>query len=570
MDADTDPSCVDHTSAAHEALARGTWELARSWFEEALAREETPAALEGLGLAAWWGSDAATAFDAHGRAYRLYRAIGDRRGAARMATMQAFDHFSFRGEYAICNGWFQRAHRLLDGLDPCPEHALLAIWEGYVALAHRHDTDAVRRLSEQATTIARLVGATDLEMLALALEGLGLVGAGEVDEGMRRLDEAAAAAVAGELSDFDAIGTIFCFLISACEQVGDYDRAVQWCATVTRVTARWSERLLFSLCRTHYAGVLIWRGAWPEAEAELVTATNDLAAVHPAMAAEAIARLAELRRRQGRPVEAAALFRQVESQPLRRLAGRFTLLGRAALALDEADLLTADDLVERFLRGVQHDDRMERASGLELRIRVHIATGDHAGAAVALEELRSVAGSGATDPLRGPVLCSEGLVATAAMDHETARHRFEDAVDVFERSGTPFEAARARVELACVLAKLGRPQAARTEAMTAKDSLQRLGAVREAERAVALLRSLEEPAHGAIGDAFDPVGLTPRECEVLRLVAAGRSNQEIAEELVVSTRTVERHISTIYEKLGANGRVARAVATAYAVNHGIA
>jgi ATP/maltotriose-dependent transcriptional regulator MalT len=570
MSTEAEAPSMDLADAAHEALARGAWELARAWFEEALDLEVTPAALEGLGLAAWWGSDSATAFDAHRRAYRLYRARGDRRGAARMAALQAIDYCTFRGSHAISNGWFQRARRLLDGLDLCPEHAMVAIWEGYAAYALRNDTTTARRLSAEAEAMAHRVDALDLEMLAVALKGLVLVGDGEVVEGMRRLDEAAAAAVGGELTDLDAIGTIFCFLISACEQVGDYDRAVQWCATVRSVTARWSERLLFSLCRTHYAGVLIWRGAWDEAEAELITAERDLGAVHPAMAAEAVARLAELRRRQGRLEEAATLFRQAECQPLRRLAGRYTLLGRAALALDCNEPETAAGLVERFLRGVRPNDLMERATGLELLIRVRIAGDEYAGAAAALEDLRSIADTVETEPIRGSLLYSDGLIACAVSDYEAARHRFEDAVDVFELSGAPFEAARARLELACVLSILGRRTAAASEAKAAMVSLSRVGAAGEAARAATVVRSLDAPARMRNDSPADSAGLTPRECDVLRLIAAGRSNQQIATELVVSARTVERHISTIYEKLGASGRVARAVATAYAVNHGLA
>lgn len=263
-------------------------------------------------------------------------------------------------------------------------------------------------------------------------------------------------------------------------------------------------------------------------------------------------------------------FVRQSPQPLRRLAGRYTLLGRAALALDRNELERAGDLVERFRRGVRPNDLMERASGLELLIHVRIAGGKQADAAAALDELRSIAGAVGTKPIRGSLLFSEGLVTCAGADYEAARHRFEDAVDVFEACGAPFEAALARVELARVLSILGRSAAATTEARAAMDSLNRLDAAGEAARAASMLRALDAPARLPIDCPAEPAGLTPRECEVLRLIAAGRSNQQIATELVVSARTVERHISTIYEKLGAGGRVARAVATAYAVNHGIA
>lgn len=153
----------------------------------------------------------------------------------------------------------------------------------------------------------------DLEMLVQALEGWARVSQGEVAEGMRLLDGATAAAVAGEMTDLDAMTTACCYLISACEQVRDYERAAQWCDRVTQIAERWAYRLMFALCRSHYAGVLIWRGAWPEAEAELTAATEELAATHPAMAAEGIVKLAELRRRQGRLEEATALLGRAEA-----------------------------------------------------------------------------------------------------------------------------------------------------------------------------------------------------------------------------------------------------------------
>src|SRR5918994_1926234 len=170
-----------------------------------------------------------------------------------------------------------------------------AWWLNDVPVTFRHDTATARQLGAQARELAGLLGAVDLQMLAQASLGLAIVCEGNIAEGMRLLDEATAAAVSGEMTDPDAIVTTCCYLISACERVRDHDRAAQWCARAIRLADRWSYRFMFAYCRTHYAGVLIWRGAWPEAEAELETATSELAATFPAMAAEGIARLAEHR-----------------------------------------------------------------------------------------------------------------------------------------------------------------------------------------------------------------------------------------------------------------------------------
>jgi LuxR family transcriptional regulator, maltose regulon positive regulatory protein len=393
---------TDVLSAGHEALALGHWAEARAAFEAALAQQETPEALEGLGLAAWWLDDAAATFDARERAYRLYRERGDRRGAARMATWLSWDYSAFRGEPAIAIGWLQRAHRLLEGLGPGPEQGWLRVHEGAAALFGRHDTVAGHHLEAEATALGAVLGLIDLGMVGRALEGVALVTAGEVTEGMRRLDEVAAAVVAGELRDLVAISLACCHLITACERVRDYDRAAQWCARVQEFCQRWHIRPLFAFCCVPYAAVLLWRSTWVEAEAALAAATRELAATRPAQVAEGTVWLAELRRCQGRADDAAALFEQAELHPLAQL-------GRAALALDRGNPTTAAALAERFLRHLPPAARTERAASLELLIRARVACGDRDAAGTALAELQAVASAVATEPLRASANFAEGI-----------------------------------------------------------------------------------------------------------------------------------------------------------------
>jgi LuxR family maltose regulon positive regulatory protein len=288
----------------------------RTAFEAALAHKETPEALEGLGTAAWWLDDAPTTFDARERAYRLYAERGDRQGAARLAIVIAEDCLDFRGEPAVANGWRERARRLLETLSEVPERGWLALWEGHFALLAGNDPAAARLRAAEAAKIARSLKLLDLEMLSRALDGLALVSEGQVADGMSRLDEATAAALAGEMRDLVAIGVSCCYLVSACERVRDFDRAAQWCQHVKEFCQRWRIRSLFAVCRTHYAAVLMWKGDWTAAEVELVAASQELAAVRPAMGSEAAVRLAELRRRQGRFGEAEALLKEVEGHPL--------------------------------------------------------------------------------------------------------------------------------------------------------------------------------------------------------------------------------------------------------------
>jgi LuxR family maltose regulon positive regulatory protein len=536
----------DLLGAGWAALADGAWDEARFAFESALHREESAEALEGLGWAAWWLNDVPVTFDARERAYRRYRESANKQAAGRMAISLAADYLLRRGEHAVANGWFQRAHRLLDGLETCPEHAMLAIWESYVAVIFQHDTAAARHLGAKAHSIAASLGAVDLEMLAQASLGFATVCEGDVPEGMRLLDEATAAAVGGEMTDPDAIVTTCCYLISACERVRDYDRAAQWCDRAIRLADRWSYRFMFAYCRSHYAGVLIWRGAWLEAEAELEAATGELATTFPAMAAEGIARLAELRRRQGRIEESQMLLERLETNPLRALGGRLAMLGRATLALEQGDATVAGQLAERYLRSIPVADQVERVDGLELLALAQAALGDHIQARQTAAELKAIISAIATPALWAKASFVDGVLTGAAGDHEAARRYFEDAVDFFDRSGAPYETARSRLELAGVLSQLGHAQASATETQVARDALRRLGAAKDQRRGSRSAR------------------LTDRELEVLRLVARGLSDKEIGAALGLSEHTAHRHVANILSKLDVP---TRAAAVALAAHH---
>jgi len=547
--------------SGRDALARGEWEAAQKYFTVAVEMEETAEALEGLAEACWWQHDAVGTFDAREKAYHLYVKRGDNPSAARMAIWLATDSIEFRGEPAVANGWIQRAYRLLEGLEDTPEYGWLTLWDAYLVLNLRNDTATTRELAARAVAAGRSLNLLDLEMLALATEGMALVSEGEVLEGMKRLDEAAAAAVAGEMSDRNAVWTTLCTVMTACDRTRDYDRAVQWSGRVRELSHKWGFEGLFTPCRPHYASVLMWRGEWDEAEQQLVMACSEYARLRPLMAGESIVRLAELRWRQGRWEDAGDLLQQVAHEGLAQP-------GRAELALSMGDSAAARSYAERYLRQLPVEDRMERALGLEVLVRAAASMGDFEAARGPLAELRSIAQRVGMRALKASVAFAAGSLAAAQGDWQDARTCLEDAVDLYERSGAPFEAARARMHLAETLVSLGRHADAGREATSALQAFRRVGAMKEAEGAAEFLREIDMPSPPAT--ATNPAGLSAREMEVLGLIARGRSNQEIAEELFLSVRTVERHISTIYEKLGAHGKAARAAATAYALKHGLA
>ncbi|HZP48665.1 MAG TPA: LuxR C-terminal-related transcriptional regulator [Vicinamibacterales bacterium] len=537
------------------ALARGDWASARAAF---LASGDTAEALEGLGLACWWLDEEATVFDARERAYKQYVDAGDRRSAGRVAVWIAWDCAAFRGESAVANGWLQRARRLLEGFPDSAETAWLEARESQIAMAadperaHRHASEGVRA--------ARAAGAFDLEMLNRSLQGLALVSTGAVAEGMRLLDEVNAAIVGGELSDRIAIGLSGCYMLVACDRVRDYDRAVEWCTRLKAYCEKWGLHPLFAVCRTQYASICLWRGTWLEAEQELTAATRELAASRPAMTVDGLVRLAELRRRQGRLVEASSLFEQSAQHPA-------AALGLAELAFDRGDVATAAELAERYLRRVPGNNPTQRAIALDLLVRARAGTGDREGARTALAELQAIAARVDTPPLRAAACLAAVYVALAAGDADTARRHAEDALDLFLRSAAPFEVARARIELAKALAALGRDDQAVEEAQRAIDLLAELGAELDIARARTIIASCSA-RDGRAAPAPPPqrAGLTSREVEVLRLVADGLNNQVIADRLCVSEHTIHRHVANILNKLSVSSRAA---AVAQAARRGI-
>ena len=547
--AETKRIAPDRLHAGRTALEQARWSAARAIFEETLAEEETPEAFEGLSWAAWWLDDGAAVLAARESAYRLYRKADRPAAAARMATWLAVDELDFHGGWSVASGWLRRAHRLLDPLAPAPDHGWLAFHDGFIAHAGG-DSAQARKLAAVAADLGRRFGVPDLEMLGLALEGAVLVAAAEVEEGMRCLDEATAAALEGEAEIPISSAWTCCFLVSACTAVLDFERASEWCDRIADFAEHYGSRYMLAFCRAEYGAVHLWRGEWSRAEAMLEASLEDYSRSRPAWVGSPLAGLAELRRRQGRPDEASLLL-------VRAGASSAEQLCRARLALDKGEALRAVELLERLLRRVPPQRRLQRAPALELLVCARIARGDLDEASSALAELREVEALVGSRPLRAFADVAEGMLAAAAGDHERARTLLEDGVDRFERSGAPFEAARARIELATSLVALGRSDDARREASEAVARLRELGAAPEAARAESIL---ETPGRRA------SLEVTPREREVLRLLAEGLTNRQIAERLVVSEHTVHRHVTNILRKLGVTSRTA---AAAHAVRSGL-
>ncbi len=517
-----------------DATRRGEWAAARAGFEARAAATDAPEAWEGVSRAAWWQGDEDATMAARERAYRGYRAREDVCGAARTAAWLGSDHLDFRGDDAVARAWLRTAAGLLENRPECDEHGWVALLEADIALLVDALPERAARIAGDALALGRRLGARDLEVVALGILGSALVNSGDVGAGLRRLDEAAALAVGEDFGEALAPGWALCHTVMTCADVGDHARAAQWCRVMRRYVERWSARHLFGVCRTAYGGVLATHGDWPTAESELTGALEDLAATRPGLAAPAAVRLGELRARQGRLDDARRLFESVRPWP------------RAVVALGQLDLEAGDaeaaaDAAERVLRVLDSAGPLERLPALELLARASAAGGHLEAASAAVAELDAAAAALGTPYMHGRARAVTADVLLAAGDPGGARRAAEDATDAFGRCAAPYEEARARLALSRALHALGRSERSAAEAAAARDALAVLG-----------IRNAGRDASGQ--------ELSPRETEILRLVAEGLSDAEIAERLVLSPHTVHRHVANVRTKLRAPSRAAAVAA----------
>jgi len=562
MDIGSAPTTSDRTGdslplvqRAREHIASGNWQAAAGAAREALAQVESAAAHELLGLACWWLSDIDTLFRSRERAFKLFVDLGATRRAARMAVWLDWDYRAFRGEPAVAQGWLRRARRLLGDDTDCAEYGWLLMREADAILSS--DAAGAVQASAAATALARRHSDVDLENVALSLEGLARVAAGEVRDGMQQLDEATAAVVGGQFVDRSAAGVTCCHLIMACDLVRDYDRADQWCHRVREYCREWDHPPLFAVCRTQYAGVLISAGNWDAAETELHHAIAELGAMRPGWTSLGLLQLAELRRRQGRLDDARRICEQYPTAPA-------AWLGQAHIALELGQPRDAERWARRFLRQVPRGNHTARAAALEVIVIAAAAHEGRSADSAELEELRSLAARVDSPALRASAALAEATHEAATQHTDAAAMRFEEAIGLFEQAGAPYDALRARLMLAAFHEATGERTLARSDLALVADRGSALGALGLTAQASNLLRSMSgAPAARDLTAS----SLTTREREVLARIVEGRTNPQIADVLGLSPHTVHRHVANILTKLGVG---TRAAAVAWGVQHGIA
>ena len=532
-----------------EAFDRGEAGASRLAFEEALAEGESATLLEGLARALYLEVRYADSIAAHERAFAAYQEEGDPLGAARAARILAWLYINVFGDFAVAGGWLARADGLLD------DAGEQGVERGWVELTRAtrepYGESRVGRLAT-ALDIGRRAGDPDLRFAALARFGETLVMTGRIEEGMVCFDESLAAACAGEVRDLYVVESVFCGMFLTCERVHDVVRAEQWLRAAGDLVRRRSIVAVGPLCRAHYGGLLTAAGRWDEAEAELAEAAQVFEGGYAAARAIVLVRLADLRVRQGRLEEAAALLEGMDQIPdaARPLAALHLARGETALARDVLERrLEMPAFPTPWPIAPPQPPPPVAGPPLALLVEACLADGADGAAAAAAERLAELAGRHPSPYLAACAALAKGrvCVATASGDAKTC---LREALSGFSNAQMPVELARARLELARAVAS-EQPDVAVSEARMALDALELRRAARDADAAASLLRSLGAPGRRP------PKGrepLTKRETEVLELLGHGLSNPEIAERLFISRKTVEHHVGHVLSKLDLRNR----------------
>jgi DNA-binding CsgD family transcriptional regulator len=538
----------DRLAAARDAVARHDWRAARDAAgavdDAGGAGDDEAARLEVLADACWWLGRLDDCIDARERAYGIHDQLGERRRAGQSAVW-LYEHYCFKARPAIAGAWLRRARHALEDDPECAEHGAMLLREAE-ALHGGGELDRAADVAQSVVALGRRLRSADLEAEALQTLGRVLIDQGRIVDGMAHLDEAMLFAVEGRLGPY-ATGKVYCSLISACEELGDLQRAAEW----TEATHRWSQRHPFAvfpgLCRVHRAAALQWRGAWEDAQREATIACEELAEINVPNAAAGFVEIGEIRRRLGDLAGAEEAFQRAEELCGPPRAG-LALLRLAQRRVDAATAIITEALEAETW------NRVARAKLLAASAQIAIAAGDVEAARANVDELETIA-AGFDSPVLGALAATtRGRVQVAGGD-PAACTTLRVALARWQELDVPYEVATARMLLGLACRDLGDDDTAASSFAAAETAFARLGATLD----VRVVQDLTAPRRL-------PGGLTEREAEVLRLVAAGHTNRQIAGELYLSEKTVARHLSNIFTKTGVTSRAA---ATAYAFEHEI-
>ena len=535
---------VDQLARAREAFERREWAAVRD--ELSPTAELGPDDLMSLATSAYLVGDLDVCVRALQHGYRSQLDANHPLSAVRFAFWLGLV-MSVRGEMAVAGGWVSRAQRLLDDqTDDVVEHGYLLIHQMYQRL-QQGDLAGATEAARGVRGYGHRFHDPDLMAQGLMGEGRLAIFAGRVPEGLALLDEAMVGVAADEVSPIFA-GLVYCAMIEACQEVSDYGRAAAWTGELSRWCEAQPDLVPFTgQCAVHRGQLLRLHGAFPQALEELTLAEKRYVEWDtPAAAGLALTERGDVLRLSGDLTAAESAYTRAAEhghEPQPGLALLWSALGRRA---------AASGAIRRLL-GETHDP-VSRSRLLPAAVEILVADDSLDDATLLAQELDGTATDFGCVALRGMAATATAQVHLARGEPGEALRSARKASEVWSELGSPYEAARAQVLVGEALRGLG-DEASGVEALTrALGAFDEIGAVLQGAE---VRRRLERSGPG---------DLSAREREVLRLVAAGESNAEIARALVLSEKTVARHLSNIFTKLDVSSRTA---ATAYAFHHGL-
>jgi len=526
-----------------EAYARCDWLDAFEAFSA--ADPETRLGIDDLELAAIAASMAGRMDEYAALLERAHHACLESREtprAARYAVMLGMN-LAVRGELGPAGGWFGRAQRLIERVtEDCAERG----WVLVPVAVQRQGAGDLEGAFDVATEVAAIgerFGDHGLFAVATHFQGLIRIRQTRVEEGLRLLDEAMVSVTGGDVQPF-LTGVIYCGVIAGCEEAFEPRRAHEWTNALTRWCESQPQVVAFTgRCLAHRAGIMQLHGEWRDALAEARLARERCEeAMNRAATGQAYYQQGELHRLQGNSAAAEEAYRDANA------FGREPQPGLALLRLAQGDADAAAGAIRRALG--EEREPLKRAAFLPAYAEIMLAAGDVEEAGRGCAELGDIAATIDSAMLSARAAHVRGAVALAEGDAQGALASLRHAAQVWQELEAPYEGARVRVLIGQACRALGDDDTAELELDAARDAFEQLGAAPDLAR----LDTSQGDRHG----------LSARELEVLRLVAAGKTNREIASALVVSEHTVARHVQNIFGKLRVSSRTA---AAAFAYEH---
>lgn len=502
--------------------------------------------LEYLAKAAYLIGNETACTDIWSRAHQLFIDQNNTKRAAYSAFWIGILLFN-RGEHAQGGGWIARAGSLVDdyGKD-CAERGFLLIPKGLQHL-RKGDSQAAHDCFNEAANIGKRFNNPDLATLGRLGRGQALIRQDKIAEGTTLLDEAMVAVVSDDVSPIVA-GIVYCAVIETCQKIYDLQRAQEW----TNALSRWCDSQPDLIpyrgqCLVRRAEILQFHGKWPDAMDAVQRACQLTQISSPPATGEAFYRQAELYRLQGKYSKAEEAYQQASNR------GRNPQPGLALLRLAQGRLNSARTAIH-YAEG-ETRDRMARSRILPAYVEIMIAAQELQTAEETAAELSDIANDIEAPFLRAIAARAQGSVHLANAKPGTALKKLRQSFELLKQIEAAYESARTQVLVGLACRKIGDEDTANMELKAALQVFEQLGATPDISKVNKLLRQRVSE---------NPHGLTPRELEVLRILATGRTNKDIAEDLFISERTVDRHVSNILGKLNVESRAA---ATAYAYEH---